>query len=116
MGLPLFGFIVWARWPGHVAAPFDLTMLRPLAAYVLTGIVFYFAGMLTGLRQARWYASRALGLGVAIIVFFVMQFSPSCWQGFLSILLGAVILIAATWGGFQSHGYYQGQPGWAKPA
>ena len=114
VGLPLFGFIVWARWPGHVAAPFEVAMLRPLAAYVLTGIVFYFAGMLTGLRQARWYASRALGLGVAIIAYLMMQNSPACWHATLVILLGAAILIAATWGGFQSHGYYRGQPAWGK--
>jgi hypothetical protein len=114
VGVPLFGFIVWARWPGHVAAPFEVTMLRPLAAYVLIGMVFYFAGMLTGLRQARWYASRALGLGVALIVYFMMPISPACSQAMLIILLGAAILITATWGGFQSHGYYRGQPAWGK--
>ena len=114
VGLPLLGFIVWARWPGHVAAPFELTMLRPLAAYVLTGVVFYFAGMLTGLRQARWYASRALGLGVPIAVYFLVQTSPAFWQALLFILLGALILIAANWGGFQSHGFYRGQPAWGK--
>jgi hypothetical protein len=32
----------------------------------LTGIAYYFAGLLTGLRQARWYASRSFGLGLAI--------------------------------------------------
>ena len=114
VGLPLIGFMVWARWPGHVAAPFEVTMLRPLAAYVLIGIVFYFAGMLTGLRQARWYASRALGLGVAIAVYFLVQMSPAFWQAMLVILLGAGILIAANLGGFQSHGCYRGQPAWGK--
>jgi hypothetical protein len=114
VGLPLFGFIVWARWPGHVAAPFELTMLRPLAAYVLTGVVFYFAGMLTGLRQARWYASRALVLGVALAVYLLMRTSPAFWQSLLVFLLGAGILIAANLGGFLSHGYYRGQPAWGK--
>ena len=63
VGLPLLGFIVWARLPGHVAAPFELAMLRPVAAYFLAGIRYYFAGMLSDLRQARWYASRVLGAG-----------------------------------------------------
>ena len=45
-------------------------MLRPVATILLAGTVPYFAGMLTALRQARWYASRALGLGVAFIVQF----------------------------------------------
>src|ERR1017187_10704352 len=68
VGLPLLGFIVWARLPGHVAAPFEFAMLRPVAAYALVGLLYYFAGMLGDLRQARWYASRALGVGVAIVV------------------------------------------------
>ena len=57
------------------------SMLRPLAAFFLAGTVCYFAGMLTGLRQARWYASRALGLGVAIVVIPLMWESPAFWQG-----------------------------------
>jgi len=116
VGVPLLGFIAWARWPGHVAAPFEWTMLRPLAANVLSGAVFYFAGMLTGLRQARWYASRALGLGAALIVCLMMQVRAEWWQGFLVLLLGAAILIAAPWGAFQTHGYYHRQPAWGKAA
>src|ERR1019366_10197324 len=110
VGLPLTSFMVWARWPGHVAAPFEVTMLRPLAAYVLIGIVFYFAGMLTGLRQARWYASRALGLGVALFVSLMFQSEWHLWQALFLILIGGIILATAVWGGFHSHGYYRGQP------
>jgi prepilin-type N-terminal cleavage/methylation domain-containing protein len=116
VGLPLLVFTAWALWPGHVAAPFELTMLRPLAAYVLTGVVFYFAGMLTGLRQARWYGSRPLSLGMALIVCLLMQVQPVWWRGFLVILLGAAILAVAVWGGFQTHGYYRGQPVLGKAA
>ena len=53
--------------PGHVAAPFQWAMLCRSPALFLSGIVFYFAGMLTGLRQARWYASRTFGLGLAFM-------------------------------------------------
>lgn len=116
VGLPLLVFILWALWPGHVAAPFEPKMLRPLASHILAGVAFYFAGMLTGLRQARWYGSRALGLGLPLIAFLVMQIRPEWWQGWLVILLGAVVLIAAAWGGFQSHGYYRGQPALGKAA
>ena len=40
--------------------------------------------------------------------------SAAFWQAMLVILLGDGILIAANWGGFQSHDYYQGQPAWGK--
>jgi ABC-type transport system involved in multi-copper enzyme maturation permease subunit len=116
VGLPLLGFITWALLPGHVPAPFELAMLRPVTAVVLTGILYYLAGILTGLRQARWYASRALGLGVAITVTLVMPLWPQFWQGFLFILVGAAILATAAWGGFQSHGYYRRQPVCGKAA
>ncbi len=116
VGAPLLVFIIWAQWPGHVPAPFEWAMLRPLAAFVLAGIVCYFAGMVTGLRQARWYASRALGLGMALIVCILIEIQPVWWRGFLLVLLGALVLIAAAWGSFQAHGYYRGQPAWGKAA
>jgi hypothetical protein len=116
VGLPLLGFIVWARLPGHVAAPFELAMLRPMAAYALVGLLYYFAGMLGDLRQARWYASRVLGVGVAIVVSLLVQISPECWQSLLIILIGAAILATAVWGAFQSDGHYRGQRAWGKAA
>ena len=115
-GLPLLGFIVWARLPGHVAAPFELAMLQPVAAYVLAGIPYYFAGMLSDLRQARWYASRVLGVGVALVVSLFISLSPEFWQSLLLILVGAAILATAVWGGFQSDGHYRGQPACGKAA
>ena len=116
VGVPLLVFIIWARLPGHVAAPFEPAMLLPVAAGILGGILYYLAGMLTGLRQARWYASRVLGLGVAISVTCLAWIWPECWQGFLCILVGAAMLATAAWGGFQSHGYYHGQPACGKAA
>jgi hypothetical protein len=116
VGLPLLGFIVWARLPGHVAAPFELRMLRPVAAYVLTGVLYYFAGMLGDLRQARWYASRVLGVGVAIVVSLLVSEGPAFWPSLLLIFIGAGILATAVWGGFQSDGHYRGQPAWGKTA
>jgi hypothetical protein len=116
VGVPLLVFIIWAVLPGHVAAPFELRMLRPLAAFILLGAACYFAGMLAGLRQVRWYGSRGLGLGMAIAVCVLMWVQPCWWVGFLAIPLGAAILIAANLGGFQTHGYYRGQPAWGKAA
>jgi len=115
-GLPLTGYLIWALAPGHIAAPFEWAMLRPVAVFSISGIVYYFAGMLTGLRQARWYASRALGLGTAVIVSMVIMVVPHFWQALAVILLSVGILATAVWGGFHSNGYYRGQPVPGKPA
>ena len=115
-GLPLVCFIGWALAPGHVAAPFEWVMLWPVAVFFLWGIVFYFAGMLTGLRQARWYASRALGLGVALIVSIAVVAAPQFWQALVFILIGGAILATAVWGGFHSQGFFRGQPASGKLA
>ena len=115
-GLPLVGFIVWARLPGRVLAPFELRMLRPMATILVAGAVPYFAGMLTALRQARWYASRALGLGLAILVIILLQEAREFWQAFALLCLAAAMLITAVWGGFQNHGHYRAQPAFGKAA
>jgi ABC-type transport system involved in multi-copper enzyme maturation permease subunit len=109
-GLPLLGVIVMIRIPGHIAAPFEWAMVLPVTAYFLSGIVYYFAGLLTGLRQARWYASRGLGLGVAILVSVTVANVPDFWRALFLILLGGAIVATAAWGSFMSNGYYDGQP------
>ena len=86
-GLPLLGFIVWARLPGHVAAPFEPAMLRPAATFFLAGAVAYFAGMLTGLRQARWFGSRALGLGLAVLVLWRIGWMTAFWQSLVLLFI-----------------------------
>ena len=65
-GLPLTILVMVVRWPGHIAAPFAWAMVLPLFSILLTGVAYYFAGVLTGLRQARWYASRGFGIVLAI--------------------------------------------------
>ena len=115
-GLPLVCFIGWALVPGHVAAPFEWAMLRPVAVFFLLGIVYYVAGMLSGLRQARWYASRALGLAVALFVSMFVVVEPQLWQILVFILVGGAILATAVWGGFHSQGFFRGQPASGKLA
>ncbi|HLZ53558.1 MAG TPA: ABC transporter permease [Verrucomicrobiae bacterium] len=109
-GLPLLGMILMIRIPGHIAAPFEWAMVLPVTACFLSGIVYYFAGLLTGLRQARWYASRGLGLGVAILVSVTVATVPDFWRALFLILLGGVLVASAAWGSFLSNGYYNGQP------
>ncbi len=109
-GLPLLGFILMTWLPGHIAAPFEWSMVLPVFSFFLSGIVFYFAGMLTGLRQARWYVSRGLGLAAALVVTLSVANAPEFSRAIGLILVGGVILATAAWGSFLSNGYYQGQP------
>jgi ABC-type transport system involved in multi-copper enzyme maturation permease subunit len=108
-GLPLAVFVAVARMPGHVAAPFEWAMVLPSLSIFLTGIGYYFAGLLTGLRQARWYASRSFGLGVAIMTS-AGVFGLPLWMSLVLIVIATAILAAAAWGAYQSGGYYGGQP------
>ena len=114
LGIPLLGAALWAATPGHVAAPFAWGMVLPGIADILTGIVFYFGGMLTGLRRVRWYGSRPLGLSAAIpcavLVWNVLEF----WQALLVILAFGAPLGLAAWGSFQTGGEYAPQPRVAK--
>jgi hypothetical protein len=109
-GLPLLGMIVMLRVPGHIAAPFEWAMVLPVTATFLSGIVYYFAGLLASLRQARWYVSRGLGLGVAILVSVMVLNAPEYWRALVILLLGTAIALAAAWGSFLTNGYYEGQP------
>jgi len=109
-GLPLAVLLAAVRWPGHIAAPFEWAMVLPLAAIFLTGVPWYFAGLLTGLRQARWYASRGFGLVLALLPSLCVFNVPEFWQALLLTAVVVVILGTAVWGAYQSGGYDRGQP------
>lgn len=109
-GLPVFVTIVVASLPGQVAAPFAWPMALPLLAVFLLGFVFHAAGMLTGLRQARWYASRIAGLGPPIAATPLALSVPEFWQAALIIGVAGLVVTLATWGSFRTRGWYRGQP------
>lgn len=106
VGLPLLYFVWWVATPGHVAAPFEWGMAWPVLAEFLSGVAWYFAGMLTGIRQARWYGSRVLGLGAACLAVWDGHGIMSFW---CSALFTAALALAV-WGAFHNHGRFQGQP------
>jgi hypothetical protein len=109
-GLPAAILVAVVRWPGHIAAPFEWEMVLPLLYLVLSGAASYFAGALTGLRQARWYGSRAFGLGLAVIATLVVFNPPGPWLAPVCIATLVVTLAVAVWGAFQNGGLYRGQP------
>jgi hypothetical protein len=119
-GVPLAGLITASRIPGRFASPLEWQIALPVAGDFLFGIVWYFAGLLTGLRRTRWYASRGLPLLAALLISIVGPIQPSWfpgfWQQFVVLLVGGIILAVGAWGVFQGDGSHRSQPTWGKVA
>jgi len=109
-GVPVLVLIWVCATPGHVAAPFEWEMVLPLITIFLTGFAYYFAGLLTGMRQARWFVSRAFGLALALVASVSVFAVPEFWMAHIVILIAVVVLATAAWGAYQSGGWQRGQP------
>ena len=108
-GLPLLVLILVVQTPGHVAAPFEWAMILPLLGIFLTGPVYYLAGMLTGLRQARWYGSKCFGVGLGLFASIAVFSVPQIWGSLAVIVFAFAILVLAMRGAYQTGGFYEGQ-------
>jgi hypothetical protein len=115
-GVPFAAIEVWMATPGHMAAPYDWRTSFPWLADILAGLVYYFVGALTALRQARWYGSRGLGLAAAMLCTLLVWTVPEFWQALLAILTCGALVGAAAWGSFLSGGAYEPQPRLGKAA
>jgi hypothetical protein len=116
LAVPFAGAVGWVATPGHIAAPFRWPMVLPGLADILTGAVYYFAGMLTAQREARWYGSRGLGLAVAVLCSLLVYILPEFRHALAAILTLGVLLAVAAWGSFIAGGAYASQPRIAKAA
>jgi hypothetical protein len=116
LGIPLACAVGLAATPGHVAEPFRWPMVLPWLADTLTGLVYYFAGMLTAQREARWYGSRCLGLAAGLFCSIAVWTVPEFRQALLVIGIMAGVLAVAAWGSFQAGGAYAPQPRLARIA
>jgi hypothetical protein len=116
LGIPFAWSVGWAATPGHNAAPFRWPMALPWLADILTGVVYYFAGMLTAQREARWYGSRGLGLAAAFFCSFLVWALPEFGQALLAIGILGTLLAVAAWGSFLTGGAYAPQPRLARAA
>ena len=116
VAIPLVVITAWCATPGHVAAPFHWGLTLPWLADILTGVVYYFAGMLTAQREARWYASRCLGLGAALACTILVWTVPEFQHALVAILVLGTIVGVAAWGSFITGGAYPPQPRIAKAA
>jgi hypothetical protein len=116
LGVPFACAVVLAATPGHVDEPFSWPMALPWLADILTGIVYYFAGMLTAQREARWYGSRALGVAAALGGSYLVWIVPEFWHALLAIVIVGGVVGLAAWGIFLTGGAYAPQPRLAKIA
>jgi hypothetical protein len=110
LAVPFACAVGLAATPGHVPQPFEWPMVLPWAADALTGLVYYFAGMLTAQREARWYGSRCLGLGAGLFCSYLVWVLPELWEALLAIGSVGALTAAAAWGSFGSGGAYAPQP------
>lgn len=116
LGVPFLCIQVWIAIPGHMPAPYAVGTSLPWVAEILAGVVYYFAGMLTAQREARWYGSRGLGLFAALFCTFLVWTLPEFWQALVAIGIFGAMLGVAAWGSFVSGGAYEPQPRLAKAA
>jgi hypothetical protein len=115
-GVPFLCLESWLALPGHIPAPYHWRTSLPWLADILSGLVYYFAGMLTAQREARWYGSRCLGLAAAFGCSYFVWIVPEFWQAVLVIgIIGSFVAVAA-WGSFSAGGAYAPQPPLAKGA
>lgn len=114
--IPLAGALVWARMPGHIAAPFDWRLGLPGVADTFAGAAYYFAGVLIARRQARWLGSRILVLGTAIVGSIFACALSDFWQAAMAAIGMDLIAGAAAFGTFTRGGHYEPQPKLAKLA
>lgn len=114
--IPLVCVEVWMAIPGHLPAPYHWQTALPWLADILAGLVYYFAGMLTAQREARWYGSRGLGLAAAFYCTVLVWILPEFWQALLAIVVLGTPVGVAAWGSFLAGGAYTPQPRLARAA
>jgi len=116
VGAPALVLAVWCATPGHLYAPFHWGLVLPWLADILAGVVYYFAGMVTAQREARWYGSRCVGLAAAVLATVFTWGLPEFWQALLGTAAIGTVLGVAAWGSFVAGGAYAPQPRLAKAA
>jgi hypothetical protein len=104
IGIPFVVVLRLAATPGHIPQPFEWPMVLPWLADALTGLVFYFAGMLMAQREGRWYGSRCLGLAAGMFCWYLVWTLPEFWHALLAIAIVGAFVALAAWGSFDAGG------------
>lgn len=111
VGTPLAGALLQLASLERMPVLFDWRIALPVAANFLCGLVFYFGGMMTGMRRAPWYSSRGLGFGAALgCLSAQMVLATAFWQAITVTAIGLLMVGTAAWGTFIAGGHYHAQP------
>jgi hypothetical protein len=116
LGVPFACLEIWLATPGKIAAPYHWRTSLPWLADILSGLVYYFAGMLVAQRNVRWYGSRGLALTAAFFCSYLVWNVPGFWQALLAIGIIGLFEGVAAWGNFCAGGAYAPQPPLARAA
>jgi ABC-type transport system involved in multi-copper enzyme maturation permease subunit len=90
VGLPMLIYALWAATPGTHASPFFWAMSVSAWLGWLRLPLFYLGAFLSGLREARWWGSRALPLLAAFGIYMIL-FGLEQWPVLLTALSLAVL-------------------------
>lgn len=100
--LPFIGTALWVKSPGHIAAPFVWGLTLAGFGSVGCGVPFYFAGLLTLLRQVRWYGSRSVPVITAVFGSILAGSMTELWQALLVSLFFSLVIGYSGWDCFAS--------------
>ena len=91
LGIPFACVVALAATPGHVYEPFSGRTVLPGLADILTGLVCYFAGMLTGPARGTLVRQPVLGFGRRGFLLVLGLDLPEFWQALVAIgIVGGV--------------------------
>ena len=96
--------------------PFDARMIGPAVVDGVCGLIFYFAALLVGMRDAKWYGTRLLGFGSACLCFAEVTRTGLLSHALEWCAAGLAVVVIAAWGAFIAGGRYASQPLVAKIA
>ena len=106
LGIPFVCVESWMARPGYMPAPYHWRTSLPWLADILSGLVYYFAGMLTAQRDVRWYGSRGLAVAAAFMCSYLVWTLPEFWQALVAIGIMGLGVSLAAYGSFRSGGAY----------
>jgi hypothetical protein len=104
LGVPFLCLESWLATPGHMPTPFHWQTSLPWLADILSGVVYYFAGILVAQRDVRWLGSRCLPLAGAFFCSCLVWTLTEFWQALLAIAVVGSFMCVAAWGSFVGGG------------
>jgi hypothetical protein len=107
LALPVLAAYWWASNPANVPQPFTWSMLLAPLADILSGVPYYFAGILVAQRMdARWYGARLLPVAAPIVASVAEVIAPTFGWALLWSGLATLLLALAARGQFVGAGQY----------